>query len=223
MRVDLDELAERAVAAAPAAPTPVAVIGGRVRARQRRRVGAVAASVLLSAVVVGAALVQDGDADGGPLVAGPSTSAEARTRHEAAGVSVLLPNSWTFTTDDLTPSVSDPRVLWAASTSLPVRGNDRCAHMPTAALDALASDGVLLVLFERRIGLGHPERAARLWDMRGEHNNDDSQLCSSGSFTSWWFPFEDGGRSLYLFIAVGPAVKSTDAIATIVDSITITG
>lgn len=225
--VDLDELARRAVADAPT-PTALAILEERARTRRRRRqlAGAIPLAALVGMISFGAAqLVRDDESVVTGLPEGTATSVPSGWEMRSAdGVSVLVPPGWSFRAEDLTPVVSDPTVVWAAGTGpIPAYGGERCAHQPTAALDQLSPDGVLVVLFEARgAGSDFPLRATDLWSMRGVPNQDDAQECSSVELDSWWFAFADRGRAFHLLIATGRELD--DGLGTVeamVNSITV--
>lgn len=211
--VDLDELARRAVAAPPVQPSSVAALEQRVRQRRRRRrlAGSVPLLVLAATLVIGVPRLVGDDNGDAPVVAGEpdqDPSPPGWSVRQATGISVAVPAGWVFTDEDLTPVVSQPRTVWAVGTD-PIAGYDGepCAHQPTAALDRLAPDGALVVLFERSSAVPYdPDRDDPLWAMRGDPNQNDAQQCSSGDFDSWWFGFNEESRGFYMLVAVGPEV-----------------
>jgi hypothetical protein len=227
--VDLDELACRAVAAPPVQPSSLEALEHRVRQRRRRRrlAGALPLLAVAVAAVIGVPRLVADDSDETPVVAGEPDLDQVPAGwsvRQAAGVSVTVPDGWVFTDEDLTPMVSNPRTLWAVGTDpIPGYGGEPCAQQPTAALDHLEPDGVLVVLLERRDGIsGFADREDPLWSMRGDRNQSEAQACSSGDFDDWWFSFADEGRGFYMLVAVGP--QAGDRIADVerlVNSVTI--
>jgi hypothetical protein len=120
----------------------------RVRRRRRLRavgsVGAIAAVVMLVAISLAALLPLGGASKVVGPASEPASPLPFVTHGSSAGVQVTLPSAWTFE-DGTDITMIDPTVDFVAgSWNFPTHGD--CA--PTAAIESLPSDGVLLWLVE---------------------------------------------------------------------------
>jgi hypothetical protein len=131
----------------------------------------------------------------------PATGAGRVIRGD--GARYVLPAGWHAASRSLTPHLSNPVELLSAGTGrLPPGG--RCAHMPSAALQAMRPQDVLVTVQER-IGStsSFPPRPAHF---RATGDTRSEALGCAGAhptFSSYWFGFRDGGRGFHVLVAVG--------------------
>jgi hypothetical protein len=121
----------------------------------------------------------------------------------ADGARYVLPAGWRAAPRSLTPQLINPRQLLVAGTG-PLPPGGPCAHLPSAALEAMRARDVLVSVQER---LGSPSafppRPAHVrpsGDTRSE-----AQDCAGPRprFSSYWFGFRDGGRGFHVLVAIG--------------------
>jgi hypothetical protein len=139
----------------------------------------------------------------------PATGAGRAIRGD--GVRYLLPAGWHAASRSLTPHLSNPRELLSAGTGrLPAGG--RCAHMPSAALEAMRPQDVLVTVQER---LGSTSSfAARPAHFHATGDTRSEAFDCAGArptFTSYWFGFRDGGRGFHVLVAVGRSASPARA------------
>lgn len=174
------------------------------------------------AVVVVAALLGCGGADREHRSG--SLDATRVTFNQAHDVAYRLPAGWHAARRSLTPHLDNPREVVAAGTG-PLPSGGACAHLPSAALQAMGADDVLVTVQER-YGDVHafPVRRARFSLPAGDVRSE-AEDCAGGhpTFTSSWFEFRDHHRGFHVLVAVGrsaPAARVRDARA-LLDSLRI--
>lgn len=141
------------------------------------------------------------------------------------GYNVRFPRDWRRASQTLTPKVSDPRNILALGTfPLRYRPTDCEAFAGSAQAD-LRSRDVLITVQERGLDpesdwRTFPQRPARF--RLSERTGAGPSGCEGRSERdSYWIPFTDAGRHLYLFVAIGtqaPKHARRDALR-VVDSL----
>jgi streptogramin lyase len=128
-------------------------------------------------------------------------------RDDDRGFSVAYPGSWYRATESLTPILVDPVEILSVGTYELRPGGERCAQFPDPALDELGPEDALVSIQEEP-SLKRPE----WWSPRPAHfgpddgrGDDESPGCVSQpkEFFHRWIPFQDRGRGLYAFVAIG--------------------
>lgn len=131
----------------------------------------------------------------------PATGAGRVIRGD--GARYVLPAGWHAASRSLTPHLSNPSELLSAGTGrLPPAG--RCAHMPSAALQAMRPQDVLVTVQER-IGStsSFPPRPVH-FRATGETRSEALECAGAHpAFSSYWFGFRDRGRGFHVLVAVG--------------------
>ena len=125
------------------------------------------------------------------------------------GLSAELPRGWHAAPTSQPPGLTDPReVLAAASYPLGAPGEQPgCAHMPSAALQAIGAGGAFVTLQERGIEPGSkwldfPPRPAHFGPELGAAS--EASGCAPGAkFRDHWFGFTDGERHFHVLVAFG--------------------
>jgi hypothetical protein len=153
---------------------------------------------------------------------GSSAHAGRFSIHHGDGVTYRVPAGWHVATRSLTPHLVNPRELFTAGTGrLPARAG-RCAHMPSAALEAMGPSDVLVTVQERfGADSGFPGRPHH-FGLDGPAPSD-AIACAGPhpAFESHWFGFRDRGRGFHVLVAVGdsaPDARVREALS-ILDSI----
>jgi hypothetical protein len=155
------------------------------------------------------------------LVAGEPTPG---TRHRADGIAFVVPEGWQVANGSQTPGLANPSEVFTLGTGPWPSRAGRCNHLPSAALEAMGPDDVLLTLQER-VGSpqSFPPRPARF--TLPPPRRMDADLCAGPhpAFTSRWFEFADNGRAFHVLVAVGRSAtrERTDQATAVLDSLEI--
>jgi hypothetical protein len=134
-------------------------------------------------------------------------------RNDQIGFEVTYPEDWIRADTNLTPVLSQPREILSVGT-YPLRpGGKACidAYLPGDALADLGADDVFLTVQESASGPGgFPPRPGTFAPSNARLAVEDLPACDEYariSMRGWWFAFEDRGRNLFAFLAVGGDVK----------------
>ena len=120
---------------------------------------------------------------------------------------VQLPAGWQRATESLTPHLVDPREILSVGT-FPLRHREnRCAHVPTSALEDLGPTDALVSVQERgRRGgaaAGFPPRPAHFQFSDGSTSEASTCVRRPARFTDSFIWFSDGGRRFHALVAFG--------------------
>lgn len=135
----------------------------------------------------------------------PTCDASTSEPYLGRGLAGPCPAGWRLSSRLLTPTLTDPREVFAIATFAMRAGGRLCAHVPANAIEDLPSDGALLWVAERSAGDGSFQpRPARLPPSSHYRNADESHDCvRSKRFTSWWFTFGEQGRRFHVLVVFG--------------------
>jgi hypothetical protein len=162
-----------------------------------------------------AQLCGSNDAVGGCDVAPTEQIAPAAgtTTEAPHGFTVTYPSDWTPASEILTPTLSDPREIFALGT-YPLRpGGPTCSNFPVNAIEDLGPTDALIWLTERQDVSGNvsiPTRpsAFETWwkNIRGV---DETAFCLSApkEFEHHYGEFSDAGRVFGLYVAYGASAS----------------
>jgi hypothetical protein len=130
-------------------------------------------------------------------------------RNDDVGFGVTYPEGWIRADTNLTPALSQPHEILSLGT-YPLRsGGKACidAYLPGNALEDLGPNDVLLTVQESDSGPGgFPPRPGTFEPSNARVAVEDHPACDEYAripMRGWWFAFEDQGRNLYAFLAVG--------------------
>jgi hypothetical protein len=123
-------------------------------------------------------------------------------------VSMLVPESWESTVDDLTPIVTGPQEAISLATFSMRSGGEECAHVPVNALEDMAPDDVFIQILN---GTGSeelpPTFAGRVDQLpQGEHIECLASPEREDIGSLLWAPFTENGHGLYILVALGAEV-----------------
>jgi hypothetical protein len=125
---------------------------------------------------------------------------------EAHGFTVSYPSDWTPAPEILTPTLTDPREIFAIGT-YPLRsGGANCAQYPVNAIEDLGPTDALIWLAERQqASASAPNRPADFEAWISEAPVDDSPRClgSVKDFVHHAGEFSDADRIFDLYVAYG--------------------
>jgi hypothetical protein len=134
----------------------------------------------------------------------------AWTTHRSAdwGYAVGFPESWQRATESLTPRLTEPREILSLGT-FPMRYAERdCEHVPTAALESMSEEDVLLTILERGAAgrsewEGFPPRPASFAFEPDRGSEAPWCVRRPVRFVDHWFGFTDAGRHFHVLVALG--------------------
>jgi hypothetical protein len=128
----------------------------------------------------------------------------------AHGFTVSYASDWTPASEILTPTLTDPREIFAIGT-YPLRpGGSSCAQYPVNAIEDLGPTDALIWLGERqRESASAPTRPADFEAWMSAASVDDSPDCIMlvKDFVHHAGEFSDAGRTFDLYVAYGAAVS----------------
>jgi hypothetical protein len=134
-------------------------------------------------------------------------------RNDEVGFEVTYPEGWIRADTNLTPVLSQPHEILSVGT-YPLRpGGKACidAYLPGDALADLGADDVFLTVQESASGPGgFPPRPGTFAPSNARVAVEDLPACDEYAripMRGWWFAFEDRGRNLFAFLAVGGDVR----------------
>jgi hypothetical protein len=124
------------------------------------------------------------------------------------GYAVSFPEGWQRATESLTPLLAEPRELLSLGT-FPLHYEKRdCEHVPTAALESMSEEDVLLTILERAapgrsVSEDFPPRPASF--AFEPDRGSEAPWCVHGPvrFADHWFTFTDAGRHFHVLVALG--------------------
>jgi hypothetical protein len=132
--------------------------------------------------------------------------------NDSKGFSVTYPTDWSPASEIITPTLSDPREMFALGT-YPLRpGGPNCAQYPVNALEDLGPTDALIWLAERQQVSGSAlARPADFETWMTTVQADDSPACLSTpkDFVHHYGSFTDAGREFDLYVAYGTAASPT--------------
>lgn len=126
-------------------------------------------------------------------------------RDERRRFTIAHPPHWQRATTSLTPNLLDPTEIVSLAT-YPLRpGGHSCAHQPVYALEDLGPHDAFVSLQERAgpDAAGFPPRPDRFGPEHGVMPAGVECLARPADFFIRWIDFVDGGRSLYVLVAIG--------------------
>jgi hypothetical protein len=135
-------------------------------------------------------------------------------RNDEVGFEVTYPEDWIRADTNLTPVLSQPHEILSLGTYPLKPGGKACidAYLPGDALRDLGADDVFLTVQESAAGPGgFPERPEVFDPSNARLAIDDLPACDPYErirMRGWWFAFQDQGRGLYAFLALGPDVPT---------------
>jgi hypothetical protein len=133
----------------------------------------------------------------------PTAGMTTQTSH---GFTVTYPDDWMPASEILTPTLTDPREIFAIGT-YPLRsGGANCAQYPVNAIEDLGPTDALIWLSERQRDSGSaPNRPADFEAWMNERPVDDSPDClgSVKDFIHHAGEFSNAGRTFDLYVAYG--------------------
>jgi hypothetical protein len=129
-------------------------------------------------------------------------------RNDQVGFEVTYPEDWIRADTNLTPALSDPHEILSLGTYPLKPGGKACidAYLPGDALGDLGPDDVFLTVQESSAGPGFPPRPSPFGPDEARLAVDDLPACDEYPpipMRGWWFAFQDHGRGLYAFLAIG--------------------
>jgi hypothetical protein len=135
-------------------------------------------------------------------------------RNEQAGFEVTYPEDWIRAETNLTPQLSQPHEILSLGTYPLQPGGKACidAYLPGDALADLGASDVFVTVQESGAGPGgFPSRPEVFEPADARLAVEDLPACDPYPrlpIRGWWFAFEDQGRGLYAFLALGPDVAT---------------
>jgi hypothetical protein len=135
-------------------------------------------------------------------------------RNDQIGFEVTYPEDWIRAETNLTPQLSQPHEILSLGTYPLQPGGKACidAYLPGDALADLGARDVFVTVQESGAGPGgFPSRPEVFEPVDARLAVEDLPACDPYPrlpIRGWWFAFEDQGRGLYAFLALGPDVAT---------------
>ena len=129
-------------------------------------------------------------------------------RNDNVGFEVTYPKDWLRADTNLTPALGTPHEILSLGT-YPLRpGGKACidVYLPARALQDLGANDVFITVQEESAGPGFPKRPDTFEPTNARLAIEDLPACGTYArvpMRGWWWAFQDQGRGLYAFLAVG--------------------
>jgi hypothetical protein len=129
-------------------------------------------------------------------------------RNDQIGFEVTYPEDWIRADTNLTPALGTPHEILSLGTYPLTPGGKACidAYLPGNALAALEANDVFITVQEESAGPGFPRRPDTFEPANARLVVEDLPACDQYPpipMRGWWFAFQDHGRGLYAFLAIG--------------------
>lgn len=122
------------------------------------------------------------------------------------GITVTLPRGWRLARKTLTPNLGDPHeVLSAGTFDLPPNHGATCAQYPVTATEEMGTRDAFVTIGERSMGQFPKDTRPNRFVLPDRSSNDEWPQCMTKSkdFFHWVTVFEENGREIYLYVAMG--------------------